>query len=244
MRNLTIIFCTIMVAFGLMSLNIAAGQEDFEGTFTYQITMEKSGQSDEAPIQSDIAFYVKGSKTLIKNERSNTAYNFKMLLEGQDEEFYILLDRGNRKVAMKQDLQTIQNRNKSGNSENKAVQFEKTEETKTVGGYECTRYKVNQHSYKGSAWITQELALEEEMKSVFQIMKQHPKSKKGFGAVSASNYPEKGVVMASSLKAKDSNRVIKSKMKGIEEKDLKAKHFDISQYQVMNMNGTPASFGR
>ena len=222
----------------------ATGQESFEGTFTYQIAMENPGQADKRPVKNEVDFYVKGSKTLIKNERANANYNFKMLVENQDEVFYILLNRNNRKVAMKQDLQTIQQRNQGKKDEEPEARFERTSKTKQIMGYECRLYKVNQRQFEGRAWITNELPLDQKMEAVFEVMQQHPNSQKGVGAISASNFPDDGVVMASTLEAKDGNQAVQSRMKAIQEKTINPQRFDISQYQIMNMTGATGSFGQ
>jgi hypothetical protein len=224
-------------------LTPAYGQEDFEGTFTYKIELDENPGSRGNTSSSEVDFYVKDHETLIQNHREqNTAYNFKMLVRNDREEFYILLDQNERKVAMKQDLNAIHQMNQRSDGEGQEVRLRRTNETKEILGYSCTKYKINQASYKGQAWITDELSLEQEMEAVFNIMKQHPKSKEGVGAISASNYPEKGVVVASSLKAKDGDQTIHSEMKQIREKDIKAQRFDIGQYKVMNISGGQ-SFG-
>ncbi len=238
--SVLIIFMTFM---GFFLQDTAKGQETFEGSLTYEIAMQPSDE-DSQGIKNEVDFYIKGSKTLIKNERANKEYNFKMLIESKDEVFYILLERSDRQVAMKQDLGAIQTWNKSGKQSQEQVEFKKTNEQKKIKGYECTRYKVNQEEFIGSAWITKELALKQEMEAVFGIMKQHPKNKQGTGAISASDYPEEGVVMASSLESKNSDRLIKTRMKAVEEKPVKAKRFDISQYNIMNMAGSSGAFGK
>lgn len=239
----TLLLLTSLV-FGIPAfLTPAYGQEDFEGTFTYEIELDENPGSQGNTSSSQVDFYVKDHETLIKNHRKhNTAYNFKMLVRNDRDEFFILLDQNDRKVAMKQDLKTIHRMNQRSEGNEQEVRLRRTNETKEILGYTCTKYKINQASYKGQAWITDELALEQEMEAVFNIMKQHPKSKKGVGAISASNYPEKGVVVASSLKAKAGDQTIHSEMKQIKEKDIKAQRFDISQYQVMNIGGGQ-SFG-
>ena len=243
MRILTKGLIILMTFLGLFLQDKAKAQETFEGSLTYEIAMKPADEKETKEVKNEVNFFIKGSKTLIKNERANADYNFKMLIKNQDEAFYILLNRKDRKVAMKQDLNTIQRWNKSGDQDQEAVEFEKTNEQKEIMGYECTRYKVNQGKFQGNAWITRELALNQEMEAVFGIMQQHPKNKQGAGAISASNFPEEGVVMASSLEAKDGDRMFKSQMKEVEEKTVKADRFDISHYRIMNMTGTSGSFG-
>jgi hypothetical protein len=124
------------------------------------------------------------------------------------------------------------------------VRFERTSKTKQIMGYECRLYKVNQRQFEGRAWITNELPLDQKMEAVFEVMQQHPNSQKGVGAISAPNFPEDGVVMASTLKAKDGNQAVQSRMKAIQEKTINPQRFDISQYQIMNMTGATGSFGQ
>jgi hypothetical protein len=241
--NFTPTVLTILITcIGFCFQETARGQETFEGSLTYEIAMQPSDQEAQG-MKNEVDFYIKGSKTLIKNERANKAYNFKMLIERKDQAFYILLERNDRKVAMKQDLSTVKMWNNSDKESEEQVEFEKTNDQKEIKGYECTRYKVNQEQFTGSAWITKELSLKQEMEAVFGIMQQHPKNKHGAGAISASNFPEEGVVMASSLEAKDGDRMFKSQMKEVEEKTVKADRFDISHYRIMNMTGTSGSFG-
>lgn len=234
-------WCLIFLIVSPILLSKAFCQDNFEGTFTYEIALNKPNTPEPAK-KNKVEFYVKGPKTLIQNQRENTSYNFKMLVENHMEQFYILLDRNQRKVAMKQDLRTIKKRSKESAQKSQDVKFRKTHETKEILGYQCTRYKVSQEAYTGQAWITDELSFEQHMESVFQVMKQHPKSKEGVAAVSTSNLPQEGVVVASSLEAKDSDRTINSRMKAIQEKDISNQRFDISQYQVMNIAGGQ-SFG-
>ena len=235
---LGICFTAILVAFN------PSGNSEFEGSFTYVIKTQKPDKVESSKtVKNVMNFYIKDGKTFIKNQREDTDYSFSMLIQEASDKFYILMDRNGRKIAMKQDLTSVEKMN-SKHSDNTQANFTKTNRTKTIDGYHCTLYNVNLPDYKGDAWVTQELNLESAFQSVSSIMKQHPQSSGESSTLKATNLPEDGVVIKSTLEAKNGSEKIETHMKSISQGKVDQSKFDISQYRVMDLSGSGgSSFG-
>ena len=219
-----------------------ASKSSFEGTFTYVIERQVPDQVEKSKtVESIMEFYIKGDQTLIENKRKDADYNFKFLIKDNSENFYILMNRNGRKLAMKQTINSVNN---TSDKNSQKVDFTKTEKTKTIKGYHCRLYKIRQSDYTGEAWITKELDLDNKLRSAFNIMQRHPQNTRSNNTASASNYPDNGVVMQSTMNAKDSDHTVHMELESISEKEVSADLFDISGYRVMDIGGSGSSFGK
>lgn len=212
-----------------------AANTDFEGTFTYIMTEKRDGESKTFKLN----FFVKGDKTLVKAKRKGSPYQMQILIDQKQSDFYVMMDKNDRKMAMKQDLGTI--RKRAQKEDAGELKINKTNRTKTIKGYECRLYKVEQKDYKGDAWVSNELDLD--MRSLLNMLNQKPGKGRGNNKMFPSQYPENGVAMKSEMDEKSGEGELKMYMESVEEKSIPKSRFDISDYQIMELGqgGKPSS---
>ncbi len=207
-------------------------ENGFEGKLNYVIKREMPNKENNYVLD----FYIKGKKALIEVNKKSRSLSVNMLIDKAQSDFYVLMDQNGRKMAMKQKLKTLQEEQKN-NEQN----IRKTDQTKTIKGYKCRLYKIDQKNYKGNAWVTREIDIN--MGAMFNVINKNPARKGKGGSMMASDYPEKGVVMQSDLEHKKKDGNIKMTLKSVDKKSISKKRFDISDYQVMDVSdgGMPSS---
>jgi hypothetical protein len=204
---------------------------EFEGTFTYVMEVKKPNISRTMQFKC----FNKGKHTLMKMKSEAMPTNMKMMIDKAESNFYMLMNRNGRKIAMKQSLAMMRSMGRKSAKQNEPS-VEKTGKTKTIKGYECTLYKINGKKIKGEAWVTDELALN--TTTMFNMMQQRP-SGGGGNSMVPDAYPEDGVTVKANMRNTDNEGKFSMKIKSIKEKAVNKDRFDISDYEVMNMSGMP-----
>lgn len=216
---------------GLMGFT-ANNEGDFEGTFSYLIKVNKPEQERTMRFK----FFVKGEQTLIRMKSKQMPQDMKMMIDKAQSEFFMLMNRNNQKIAMKQSLERMRSMGKKA-AKMDDQSIEKTEKTKPIKGYECRLYKIKGSKIKGNAWVTDELALD--MKNLFNLMQQNPSAGSKNTSMFPDNYPDNGITMKSKMQYKDNDGDVLMKIQSVEEKSVSKDRFDISDYRVMDMSGMP-----
>lgn len=221
----------VILMVGLMGFT-ANNEGDFEGTFSYLIKVDKSEQERTMRFK----FFVKGEQTLIRMKSQQMPQDMKMMIDKAQSNFFMLMNRNDQKIAMKQSLDRMRSMRKKA-SKMEENSFEKTGKTKTIKGYKCNLYKIKGSKVKGNAWVTDELALN--MKNVFNLMQQNPSAGSKSSSMFPDNYPDNGITMKSKMKYQDKDGEVSMKIQSVEEKSVSKDRFDISDYRVMDMSGMP-----
>jgi hypothetical protein len=222
-----------MLMVSLMSFT-PGGDEAFEGTFTYSAKM-KMGDRDR---EMQLKCFVKPGKMLTKMENDAMPKGgMKILMDKDQSNFFMLVNRNGKKVAMKQSLEQYRS---MGNKASSAadLSYEKTDRTKTINGYECTLYKIKGEQRQGEAWITDELAID--MNGMFGMMQSGPSGGRT-GSMVPDEFPENGFPIQFNMQVerKDQQFSMATRVKAIEEKTISKERFDISDYRVMDMGSMP-----
>lgn len=146
----------------LFSLMTFAGNT-FEGSLILNYSQGKEGSSS-----SKIKLTLKGDKVFIDptvDPGMKTAP--KMILNTATGDLYALTKNGEQKVAIKMNLKSLASiggasallPSKTLDVSNPTLKVKSTGKTKTISGYECTQYDIEDDENKGTAWITNDLGV-------------------------------------------------------------------------------------
>jgi hypothetical protein len=214
-------------------------QEEYKFDHRFVLLMENFDKKGKLDVSNEMTFLAKEESSVMGIIMNQEGINTSMIYDLDNYEIVTLMNVSGQKMGttMSIDKSQIEGMMSEGDSEDGDMSemptFKKTGETKTITGYSCDEYVVenleNSNETKMVYWITDEAEIDwiKSMSNMSSMNKQMPNIYAGNG------YPEDGSVIQMIVEEKNGERMVMT----VKESETKDIVISTKGYTFMNMGG-------
>lgn len=201
MKTLVKVLCVVMALLVSFSVSAQKKEKTFAGIIKYAITYEDLDPQYKGQVPTEMITYVKDGK--FRMDQVSPMYTMgSVVLE--DGSAIVLIDVMGQKLATQQSKEDIEKAKteakESGDLKDSEPVVEKTDETKTIAGYKCTKYNVTTDGETMEVFVTEDIAMpasyydNSQVKGVKGVPMQYTMSTQGMNMTMTAKEVKKGGV--------------------------------------------------
>jgi len=161
MKTLVKVLCVVMALLVSFAVSAQKKEKTFAGSIKYTITYEDLDPQYKGQVPTEMITYVKDGK--VRADQISPMYTMSAI-SLEDGGAIVLFDVMGQKLAMQQTKEDIEKAKaeakESGDlKEDSEPVVEKTDETKTIAGYKCTKYNVTTDGETMEVFVTEEIPM-------------------------------------------------------------------------------------
>ncbi len=205
MKTLVKVLCVVMALLVSFSVNAQKKEKAFAGSIKYSITYEDLDPQYKGQVPTEMITYVnKDGK--VRADQISPMYTMSAI-SLTDGGAIILFDVMGQKLAMQQTKEDIEKAKseakESGDLKDSEPVVEKTDETKTIAGYKCTKYNVTTDGETMEVFVTEDIPMPDnyyensQVKGVKGVPMQYTMTSQGMNMTMTAKEVKKGGVNSS-----------------------------------------------
>jgi len=205
MKTLVKVLCVVMALLVSFSVSAQKKEKAFVGSIKYTITYEDLDPQYKGQVPTEMVTYV-GKKGEVRADQVSPVYTMGAITL-EDGSAIILIDVMGQKLATQQTKEDVE-KAKSEAKESGALKdsepvVEKTDETKTIAGYKCTKYNVTTDGETMEVFVTEDIPMPDnyyensQVKGVKGVPMQYTMTTQGMNMTMTAKEVKKGGVNSS-----------------------------------------------
>lgn len=202
MKTIVKVLCVVMALLVSFSVNAQKKEKAFVGSIKYSITYEDLDPQYKGQVPTEMITYVnKDGK--VRADQISPMYTMSAI-SLTDGGAIILFDVMGQKLAMQQTKEDIEKAKseakESGDLKDSEPVVEKTDETKTIAGYKCTKYNVTTDGETMEVFVTEDIPMPDnyyensQVKGVKGVPMQYTMTSQGMNMTMTAKEVKKGGV--------------------------------------------------